>query len=50
MGYLTVAAIAFVLACVSFSFAKDPIPKGTLEGTGHTIGFGEMEEEWRGEM
>mmetsp|Transcript_4979 Transcript_4979/g.8673 ORF Transcript_4979/g.8673 Transcript_4979/m.8673 type:complete len:264 (-) Transcript_4979:519-1310(-) len=26
------------------------LPKGAITGTGHTVGFGELKEEWRGEV
>ncbi|GMH44394.1 hypothetical protein BSKO_12346 [Bryopsis sp. KO-2023] len=27
-----------------------PPPKGVIEGTGNTVGYGELKEEWRGEV
>lgn len=42
----------FAFACLaSLSLGlKDTLTVNAMEGTGHTIGFGELEEEWRGEM
>ena len=49
MRFKTVALFVFVcLASVSLG-VKDSLTLN-MEGTGHTVGFGELEEEWRGEM
>ncbi|MEW5303088.1 MAG: hypothetical protein WDW38_001412 [Sanguina aurantia] len=42
--------LPLLLALLSTASARDPEPKGLTTGTGHTVGFGELKEEWRGEV
>jgi len=35
---------------VALVYGSSAATKGAIEGTGHTIGYGELEEEWRGEV
>lgn len=42
--------VLLLLSFVLFANSRDPLPRGIIKGTGHTLGFGELEEEWRGEI
>lgn len=39
-----------VLAANGLKGASESLPKGAIVGTGHTVGYGELKEEWRGEV
>lgn len=43
-------ALVAVLALCAAAWPSNAVPKGVLTGTGHTVGFGELKEEWRGEV
>uniref|UniRef100_A0A7S0RYG0 procollagen-proline 4-dioxygenase n=1 Tax=Chlamydomonas leiostraca TaxID=1034604 RepID=A0A7S0RYG0_9CHLO len=44
-------APAFLLILASvLGLSSATLPKGAIQGTGHTVGFGELKEEWRGEV
>jgi len=42
---------ALLLFAVKLTLSRsENVPRGVINGTGHTIGFGEVDEEWRGEI
>uniref|UniRef100_A0A7R9V6P2 Fe2OG dioxygenase domain-containing protein n=1 Tax=Chlamydomonas euryale TaxID=1486919 RepID=A0A7R9V6P2_9CHLO len=45
---LPLLAAAALLSATQLSAAKPP--PGVVSGSGHTVGFGELKEEWRGEV
>ncbi|KAJ9525758.1 hypothetical protein QJQ45_003420 [Haematococcus lacustris] len=43
-------ARGIVLLILAVASTGSELPSGVITGTGHTIGFGELKEEWRGEV
>lgn len=39
-----------LLACWTLTVSGTALPPGVIAGTGNTVGFGEQQEEWRGEV
>lgn len=52
MGSAVQCAILLLLLVAGCDAAKvtDPFPDGAIQGTGETVGYGELKEEWRGEV
>lgn len=46
----TAIQLSVVLLAVAAMVSGEKLPKGAILGTGHTVGFGELKEEWRGEI
>jgi hypothetical protein len=47
---MTIRLIVFAALYVSLSFALETTPPNVIMGTGNSVGYGELKEEWRGEM
>lgn len=48
-GVQGVILLLLVVGC-NTSKVTDPIPEGVIKGSGRTVGYGELKEEWRGEI
>ncbi|GFR41472.1 hypothetical protein Agub_g2162 [Astrephomene gubernaculifera] len=48
---MAVLLATLLLSSILYSAsASGALPTGAIAGTGHTVGFGELQEEWRGEI